>query len=63
VSVIEKITALLTGLTPQQLRAMPPVARRAFADQCRRCADLAESRQDEPRSGVLYDLRTQQGQE
>jgi hypothetical protein len=38
-----EVTALLTGLTPDQIAAMPPVERQHLADQCRRIAALADA--------------------
>jgi hypothetical protein len=43
-SLANKVTALLTGLTPNQVQAMPPVERQNLADQRRRIAALAEPR-------------------
>ena len=58
-SVAEKIAALFNALTREEVDAMPPVARRRFADLCRHWADFAEIRPRELRSqsGVLEDLR------
>jgi hypothetical protein len=64
-SVIEKTIALLGGLNPQDLQALPPFERRRFADICRHWADLAEQRaySSAPRPGVLSDLRTRRRDE
>jgi hypothetical protein len=48
---------LLEALSPADLRAMPPAARRRFAAACRQAADLAEPKPDAPKAGVLCDLR------
>jgi hypothetical protein len=41
-SLANRVTALLTGLTPNQVQAMPPVERQQLADQCRRITALAD---------------------
>jgi hypothetical protein len=56
-SVVEKAAALLEAVSPADLQAMPPAARRRFAAACRQAADLAEPKPDAPRAGVLCDLR------
>ena len=57
-TIANRITTLLTGLTRNQVEAMPPVERQQLADQCRRIATLAEQRPDgaSHKSGVLGDL-------
>lgn len=59
VSIIEKTIALLGGLRPCDVRALPPIRRRRFADICRYWADLAESDNSDAgaRTGVLRELR------
>jgi hypothetical protein len=37
-----KIAALLTGLTRNQVEAVSPIARQQLADQCKRIAALSE---------------------
>jgi hypothetical protein len=60
----EKIAALLTGMTPADLEALPPLRRREFADLCRHWALLAEGTAHLPRpSGVLYELQSGQRSE
>jgi hypothetical protein len=58
-SVADKIAALFHALTREEVDAMPPAARRRFADTCRHWANFADIRpsQDDPKSGVLADLR------
>jgi hypothetical protein len=58
-SLADKVTALLTGLTPNQVQAMPPVERQHLAEQCRRIAALAEPRPEGAtiKGGVLADLQ------
>lgn len=58
-SVADKIAALFNVLTREEVDAMPPAARRRFADLCRHWGDFAEirPRQHEPRSGVLAELK------
>ena len=54
--VAEKAAALLEAITPAELQAMAPHARRRFAALCRRTADLAEPTET-PKTGVLADLK------
>jgi len=49
-SLASKIAALLTGLTRNQVQAMPPVERQQLADQCRRITALADP---QPQGGML----------
>lgn len=64
-SLANKVTALLTGLTRNQVEAMPPVERQQLADQCRRIASLAEPRPEGAtvKAGVLADLQTRKRDE
>lgn len=64
-SIADKITALFDVLTREEVDAMPPVARRRFADLCRHWANFAElrPRPRTPQSGVLADLRRGQRNE
>jgi hypothetical protein len=64
-SVVEKTIALLGGLNPADLQALPPAQRRRFADICRHLADVAEPRAYEgiPKTGVLFDLQTRRRDE
>lgn len=62
-SLANRVTALLTGLTRNQVEAMPPVERQQLADQCRRIAALAEPpRNGEPKAGVLAQLQDGRGE-
>jgi hypothetical protein len=58
-SVAQKIAALFHVLTREEVDAMPPAERRRFADLCRHWANFADIRpsRDEPRTGVLADLK------
>jgi hypothetical protein len=61
-SVIEKTIALLGGLSPADLQALPPAQRRRFADICKHWANLAE-RDAVRKAGVLSDLQTRRRDE
>ena len=54
---IEKITALLGGLRPEDIDQASPVQRRQFADLCRHWAGLAELRSEVTKPGILSDLK------
>jgi hypothetical protein len=54
--VINKISALLEGLSLADLEAATPIQRRRFGDLCRHWWQLAERRL-EPKAGVLKDLK------
>lgn len=58
-SLASKVTALLTGLTRNQIDAMPPVERMQLADQCKRIVALADPRPEAAtlKAGVLADLQ------
>jgi len=56
-SVIEKTIALLGGINPADVQALPPAQRRRFADICKHWATLAERPGDSKRKGVLSDLQ------
>jgi hypothetical protein len=57
-SVLEKTIALLGGINPADVQALPPAQRRRFADICKHWATLAERPGDSKRkSGVLSDLQ------
>jgi hypothetical protein len=58
-SLANKIAALLTGLTRNQVEAMSPVERQQLADQCRRITALADQppRNGEPKEGLLSNLK------
>jgi hypothetical protein len=54
---ISKISALLEGLTIQDVDATAPAMRRRFAQYCRYWAEIADpSKPPPPKSGVLGDL-------
>lgn len=58
-SLASKVTALLTGITPNQVQGMSPVDRQQLANECRRIAALADPpRNGEPKEGVLPRLKT-----
>jgi hypothetical protein len=56
--IVDKVSALLDALTPGDVQALPPIQRRRFADLCRHWADLADRREDAPKTGVLSDLKS-----
>jgi hypothetical protein len=64
-SLATKVTALLTGLTRNQVEAMPPVERQQLADQCRRITALADPQPQgaSVRAGVLADLQARRRDE
>jgi hypothetical protein len=63
-SVIEKTIALMGGLSPAEVQALPPAQRRRFADMCKHWANLAERSVDTVRKvGVLSDLQTRRRDE
>jgi hypothetical protein len=63
-SVIEKTIALLGGITPADVQALPPAQRRRFADICKHWANLAERPGDGVRKvGVLSDLQSRRRDE
>jgi len=58
IAVAAKISALLDGLSLEQLNELPPVERRRFAALCRHWHHLADRPQKaDPKAGVLADLR------
>jgi hypothetical protein len=61
--ILDKVTALLAGLDAAELDRLPPARRQRFAELCHHWAQLAERRREEPKSGVLSDLRRGQRQE
>jgi hypothetical protein len=63
-SVIEKTIALLGGISPADVRALPPAQRRRFADICKHWANLADRQGESARKGgVLADLQTRRRDE
>ena len=63
-SVIEKTIALLGGINPADVQALPPAQRRRFADICKHWATLAERPRDSVRKvGVLSDLQARRRDE
>jgi len=64
-SLANRVTALLTGLTRNQVEAMSPIDRQQLADQCRRIAAPAEPRTDGATVGVgvLADLQARRRDE
>ena len=58
VTVIDKIDALLVGMTRNDIEAMRPELRRRLARALRRVADIADAPKAEaPGAGVLADLK------
>jgi hypothetical protein len=63
-SLIEKTIALLGGINPADVQALPPAQRRRFADICKHWASLAERSGDTVRRvGVLSDLQARRRDE
>jgi len=63
-SVIEKTIALLGGISPADVMALPPAQRRRFADICKHWAKLAERHGDSVRKGGGFaDLQTRRRDE
>jgi hypothetical protein len=52
------VAALLEALRREDFDALPPAERERFAHLCRRCADLARRRSEEPKAGLLLDLQS-----
>ena len=57
--VIDKVMALLDGLTPEDIAALPPAHRERFAAICKACGQLAERLPNEPKpkAGILSALK------
>ena len=62
-SVVEKVIALIGGMSAAEVRALPPLKRQLLAMACRRVADVADPPAERfqrptpaPRSGVLAAL-------
>jgi hypothetical protein len=62
-SVIEKTIALLGGISPADVMALPPAQRRRFADICKHWANLADRPGESVRNGVLSDLQARRRDE
>jgi hypothetical protein len=61
---IEKAIAFLDNLTLEELDRLPPARRQKFSELCYHWHKLAERRlEQQPKSGVLSDLRRGQRQE
>jgi hypothetical protein len=56
IDLTDKIVALFSALSNDDIDALPPVQRRRLAEQCRRVADRAEVDAKRSRAGVLGDL-------
>jgi hypothetical protein len=57
---IEKIDALISGVTRDDIKKMPPAPRQRLAQALRYIADLADPpRSDAPKAGVLAHLPAQ----
>jgi hypothetical protein len=61
--VADKIAALLTVLTRQEVDEMPPAQRERFAQLCEHWAHFARFRPNTARSGVLIELRGRRREE
>jgi hypothetical protein len=55
--IVDKVTALLAGLDASELDRLPPARRQRFAELCAHWHKLAERRQDQPKAGILADLK------
>jgi hypothetical protein len=55
--ITDKVAALLTGLTREEVDAMPPARRERFAQLLQHWADFARIRPQPPKSGVLLELK------
>jgi hypothetical protein len=61
---VEKIVALLDGLTLEEIDKLPPARQRKLSDLCRYWHQIVERRlEKKPKSGVLADLRRGHRQE
>lgn len=56
-SEFERALAFLEGLTEYQISSETRAVRRRLALACRRAAEIAEPEIEQPKSGVLYDLK------
>lgn len=56
-SLANRVTALLTGLTRGQVEAMSPIERQQLADQCRRITALADPPRNGEPKGLLSNLK------
>ncbi|HEY1244363.1 MAG TPA: hypothetical protein VGF29_05975 [Hyphomicrobiaceae bacterium] len=58
-AVVDRIIALLGGLTQDQLQRLPPATRERFGALCRHWGNVADQTgATEPKAGVLLDLRS-----
>jgi hypothetical protein len=55
--VADKIAALFSALTREEVDCMSPAQRERFAALCQHWADFAKIRPAPPKSGVLVDLK------
>ena len=61
--IVEKIDALLNGVTRKDVEHLNPAQRRRLAAVLRHIAEMADPKPEPPKSGVLADLRAgQRGQ-
>jgi hypothetical protein len=63
VPIADKVTALLTALTPADVQALPPAQRRRFADLCRHWAALAEQKVPPLKAAFITELEDGRGRE
>jgi hypothetical protein len=61
--IVEKIDALLNGVTRKDIEHLRPAQRQRLAAVLRHIANLADPPQkpEEPKTGVLFDLRDGRG--
>ncbi|HEY1246207.1 MAG TPA: hypothetical protein VGF29_15380 [Hyphomicrobiaceae bacterium] len=55
-SLTSRIITMMAGLTPFQVRALPPVERLRLAHECLRLLQACEVAPPAPKTGVLADL-------
>jgi hypothetical protein len=57
-AVVDRVIALLGGLTQDQLQRLPPATRERFGALCRHWGNVAaQPEPTEPKAGILRDLR------
>jgi hypothetical protein len=63
IGLTDRIAALFTALTREEVDALPPAQRERFAQLCEHWANFAKLRPDTAKAGVLVDLRTRRRDE
>jgi hypothetical protein len=62
INIADRIISLITSMQPEAIANLPPAERRRLADHCRHVVALAELKQ-QPKAGVISDLRDGRGRE